>query len=191
MPSDFEGRFFEQIGGRERGCCRWLCRDRNKPQRGCANGQGQTVSKTASHTDLLSATLERDFIKEPPEMQPPWHEPVLSLPDTTNGKCPLFLATGLAIERQASLCEVVIHGVGRIAFRCGPVETVGLQPRVLGIAGAAATEQGIESGAPSHQKRQVRRFTGVRSNPGGFHRSALPVAATAPSVGKRHPFPRA
>jgi hypothetical protein len=84
-----------------------------------------------------------------------------SIPDTPNGKCSLFLAAALTIKSQPAVGKVVEPRTGRIVFRCRPVESMGFQPCILAILGAAATEHGVEPRAASFQERLVGRFTAV------------------------------
>ena len=42
------------------------------------------------------------------------------------------------MERQAAAAKVVVPSSGGIDFRCGPVEAVGFEARILSVSGAAA-----------------------------------------------------
>ena len=68
-----------------------------------------------------------------------------SLPDATHGNCHLLLALGLTIERLTAFAEVIERCGDRIVFGYRPVHSVCLQPVVLSINGAIATQHGIES----------------------------------------------
>jgi hypothetical protein len=68
-----------------------------------------------------------------------------SLPDATHGNCHLLLALGSTIERLTAFAEVIERCGDRIVFGYRPVDSVCLQPVVLPINGAIATQHGIEA----------------------------------------------
>jgi hypothetical protein len=68
-----------------------------------------------------------------------------SLPDATHGNGHVLLALGLTIDRLTALAEVIQRGGDRIVFGYRPVKSVCLQPVVLSINGAIATQHGIEA----------------------------------------------
>ena len=68
-----------------------------------------------------------------------------SLPDATHGNCHLLLALGPTIERLTAFAEVIERCGDRIVFGYRPVDSVCLQPVVLSINGAIATQHGIEA----------------------------------------------
>src|SRR5439155_24776235 len=72
-----------------------------------------------------------------------------SLPDATHGNCHLLLALGPTVERLTAFAEVIERCGGRIVFGYRPVDSVCLQPVVLSINSAIATQHGIEARRPS------------------------------------------
>src|ERR1051325_5012372 len=70
-----------------------------------------------------------------------------SLSDASNGKSSGLLTAVLTVESQPALTEVVVPSVRRIDLRCGPIESVGFQSRIMAILGAAAAEQRMKSRA--------------------------------------------
>lgn len=68
-----------------------------------------------------------------------------SLPDATHGNGHLLLALGSTIERLTAFAEVIERCGDRIVFGYRPVDSVCLQPVVLSINGAIATQHGIEA----------------------------------------------
>src|SRR5262249_51294821 len=84
-----------------------------------------------------------------------------SIPHTTHGEAPLLLAPALAMESEPTLAEVVEPCRGRGVFRCGPVEAVGFQSRILAGIGAPAAQHRVEARAASDQERRVRPLPAV------------------------------
>jgi hypothetical protein len=68
-----------------------------------------------------------------------------SLSDATHGNCHLLLALGPTIERLTAFAEVIERCGDRIVLGYRPVDSVCLQPVVLSINGAIATQHGIEA----------------------------------------------
>src|SRR5262245_8656258 len=85
-----------------------------------------------------------------------------SLPDATHGNCHLLLALRPTIERLTAFAEFIERCAARIVFGFRPIDSVCLQPVVLSINGAIASEHGIEARRPTAQECRVRRFTLVR-----------------------------
>ena len=67
------------------------------------------------------------------------------LPDATHGNCHLLLPLRLTIERLTAFAEVIERCGERIVLGYRPVKSVCLQPVVLSINGAIATQHGIEA----------------------------------------------
>src|SRR5688500_10472562 len=63
-----------------------------------------------------------------------------SLPDASGGNRHLLLTLGLTIEPLTAFAEVIERCGDRIVFGCRPVRPVCLQPVVLSINGAIATQ---------------------------------------------------
>ena len=68
-----------------------------------------------------------------------------SLPDATHGNCHLLLALGPTIERLTAFAEVIERCGDQIVFGYRPVDSVCVQPVVMSINGAIATQHGIEA----------------------------------------------
>ena len=61
----------------------------------------------------------------------------------------------MTVEGEHSFAEVVEPGMGGAGLRCRPIESVGIQARVLAVKTAPAAEQGVESGAASGVERFI------------------------------------
>src|SRR5688572_26313938 len=109
---------------------------------------GCAISTRSGTTRLIPTTAATIFASQRRRPISSRQEPVRperSLPDATHGNCHLLLPLGLTIERLTAFAEVIERCRDRIVFGYRPVKSVCLQPVVLSINGAIATQHGIEA----------------------------------------------